>query len=74
MTEYVETEVKPGDTRSDVLETLAGGHPFVFVWVIIDPESGGLDLKAEVGGGIADSQTARSLLQRAINAMPAGGE
>ena len=68
-TEYKETEVEAGDTRNDVLELLAEGHPWVFVSCEIDGD-GGLNLKCETGGGIPDTATVRSLLQKTIDALP----
>ncbi len=68
-TEYKETEVPPGDTRSEILETLGGGHPFVFVVCQIDGD-GSLDLKVETGGGVRDAATVRSLLEKTLAALP----
>jgi hypothetical protein len=69
-TEYKETEVPDGDTRNEVLEMFAQGHPWVFVFCEIDG-GGGLNLKCETGGGIGDAATVRSLLQKTIDALPA---
>jgi len=68
-TEYKETEIPEGDTRNEVLETLAGGHPWVFVICEIDDE-GGLNLKCETGGGVRDAATVRSLLEKTLAALP----
>lgn len=71
MTEYIETKVSPGDTRTDILETLSGGLPFAFVYASFS-DGGQLDLKMEVGGGVTDVKTVRSLLQKTLDALPAG--
>lgn len=63
------TEVEPGDTRNDVLDTLAEGEPWVFIIARIDRASGELALKVEVGGGIPDEETIRNLLEKTIRAL-----
>lgn len=69
--EYTETEVSEGDTRSDILETLAGGAPWIFIQVIDIPESPtGFNLKLDVGGGISKSETVRALLKKTLEALP----
>lgn len=69
MTKYTETEIPPGDIRTDMLETLSGGLPFVFVYANVSGD-GQIDLKMEVGGGITDVKTVRSLLQKTLDALP----
>jgi hypothetical protein len=68
-TEYKETEVLEGDTRSEVLELLAENHPWVFVYAAFD-EDGAMDLKLECGGGIRDAATVRALLEKTLAALP----
>jgi hypothetical protein len=68
VTEYVETHVPPGDTKNDILETLAGGQPWVFI--VAGGEGTDLDLKVETGGGIRDTVLLRALLEKTLAAMP----
>lgn len=69
MTEYKETEVPEGDTRSEILETLAGGHPHVMITARIDTD-GQIDLKVDTGGGVRNASTVRALLEKTLAALP----
>lgn len=69
--EVTESYVDPGDTRNDVLELLAEGKPWVFVRAHSLPD-GGLGLKVETGGGVADVATIRNLLTKTLDALPEG--
>ena len=69
MIEYKETEAPQGDTRSEILETLAGGHPHVMITCRIDDE-GAIDLKVDTGGGVRDAGTVRALLEKTLAALP----
>jgi hypothetical protein len=64
------TDVPAGDTRNDVLELLADGNPWVFVYAHDLPVSEGFGLKVEVGGGVHDTRTIRSLLNKTLAALP----
>lgn len=68
-TEYKETQVPEGDARSDMLDHLAGGDPWVMIIAQNAPGTA-IDLKVEVGGGIADTDTIRALLTKTLNALP----
>lgn len=69
--EYSETEVEPGDTRGDILETMARGNPFAFIVATDSPGvPDGFNITVEVGGGIADNQTLRRLLEKSLEALP----
>ncbi len=68
--DYKETEVPEGDLRSEMLDDLADGRP----WVLVTARSAGaedLSLTVECGGGITDSRTVRSLLTKTLDAFPA---
>jgi hypothetical protein len=67
--EVTENYVDPGDTRNDVLETLAEHLPWVFIVCRIDL-GGAIDLKVDCGGGIPDAATIRNLLQKTLDALP----
>lgn len=68
MTKYTETQVPAGDTKNDILETLAGGQPWAFI--VAGGEGTDLDLKVETGGGIRDTALLRALLEKTLAAMP----
>lgn len=69
MTEYKETVVPDGDTRSEVLDMLCDGNPWALI-VAQNAPGDELDLKVEVGGGVADVDTLRSLLTKTLKALP----
>lgn len=68
-TEYKETQVPEGDARSDMLDHLADGNPWAMI-IAINAPGEAFDLKVEVGGGIADSDTLRALLTKTLAALP----
>lgn len=69
--EYKETQVNPGDTRTDILETLAGGQPWAFIQVKdLEDDPQAFNLEVEVGGGIASQDTLRSLPTKTLEALP----
>jgi hypothetical protein len=63
------TDAPEGDARNDVLELLADGNPWVFVYAH-NLAGDGLGLKVETGGGVRDTTTLRSLLTKTLNALP----
>jgi hypothetical protein len=68
-TDYKETEVDGSDLENRVLETLAEGHPFVFIVANVDTE-GHIDLRVATGGGIPDTETIKNLLHKTLAALP----
>lgn len=67
--EYTETLVGEDDTGGNVLEALAQGHPYVFIVCRIVSD-GQLDFSVNVGGGVADAETTKNILRKAIGALP----
>ncbi len=72
--EFSEYEAPADDTRMEVLEQLMGGKPWVAIRVTEtgEDESGEFtfSIGMECGGGITDSQTIRSLLEKTLVALP----
>jgi hypothetical protein len=69
MTKVKETVVGEEDAETTVLNALAGGHPYVFVVTEILGD-GCLDLKLSVGGGVRESSTIRTILEKVLEALP----
>lgn len=69
MAEVAQYEIGPGDTRNDVLNTLAGGKPWVMVTASNAPGDD-LDISVETGGGIRNVTMIRNLLTATLNALP----
>lgn len=67
--DYSEEIIDPGDDpKQDILETMAKGKPWAFI--VADHAGDGIGLQVNVGGGIRDGETIRSLLRMTINAIP----
>jgi hypothetical protein len=70
--EYVETEVPADDLRNQIIEEIAGGHPWVLLVAV--PDGDGIGIKAETGGGITNAAIVRKLLRLALDGIPGGAE
>lgn len=61
-------EIEPGDTKNDILNTLAAGRPWVFLSASVDDD--GIDMSVETGGGVRDVATIRKMLTLTLDALP----
>lgn len=69
-TEIKETQAPEDDTRGEVLDQLCDHNPWVLVIAAL-AEDGGMDLKVEMGGGITDAETIKTLLRKTLTALGA---
>ena len=70
--QYQETQLSDDDTSGKVLDAIADGLPYVLITVKILPD-GQLDLGVQVGNGITDVDTLRSVVSKVLKNLPAEG-
>lgn len=68
---YSESVAPEGDTRSEVLEILCEGQPWLLIVAHNNPqEPNTFNLKLECGGGISRKETIKALLEKTLRALP----
>lgn len=67
--DYSEHTAPEGDLEGEVLETLSGGEPYIFIVSALMP-NGELSLRLAVGAGLSDTGTVRNILTKTLAALP----